>query len=306
MYWAAVSRDYDGKPIGGLHAAPIEIAKFMAETVFAKKESVVLCSATMNVSHSPAFIAHRIGLDLVEPDRVTSLCVGSPFDYRRQCLAGVPLFLPDVAGSHPDAEGDYTAAFATFTGRLAVLSRGRMLVLFTSYRMMMTCAERLRADLADQGIRLLVQGGGQSREHITSLFREDAPSVLMGTDSFWEGVDLIGEALSCLVIARLPFDAVNDPVVSARSERVAENGGDSFREFALPNAIIKFRQGFGRLIRHKEDRGVVVVTDQRIFTKNYGGSFRKNLPAELVQYADEATLLAEAARFLTPQHKAIS
>jgi ATP-dependent DNA helicase DinG len=128
----------------------------------------------------------------------------------------------------------------------------------------------------------------------------------MGTDSFWEGVDLIGEALSCLVIARLPFDAVNDPVVSARSERVAENGGDSFREFALPNAIIKFRQGFGRLIRHKEDRGVVVVTDQRIFTKNYGGSFRKNLPAELVQYADEATLLAEAARFLTPQHKAIS
>ena len=306
VYWAAVSRDYDGKPIGGLHAAPIEIAKFMAETVFAKKESVVLCSATMNVSHSPAFIAHRIGLDLVEPDRVTSLCVGSPFDYRRQCLAGVPLFLPDVAGSHPDAEGDYTAAFAAFTGRLAVLSRGRMLVLFTSYRMMMTCAERLRADLADQGIRLLVQGGGQSREHITSLFREDAPSVLMGTDSFWEGVDLIGEALSCLVIARLPFDAVNDPVVSARSERVAENGGDAFREFALPNAIIKFRQGFGRLIRHKEDRGVVVVTDQRIFTKNYGGSFRKNLPAELVQYADEATLLAEAARFLTPQHKAIS
>ncbi|MGI5868454.1 MAG: ATP-dependent DNA helicase [Kiritimatiellia bacterium] len=305
VYWVSVSHDFDGKPIGGLHAAPIEIAKFMAETVFAKKESVVLCSATMNVSHSPAFIAHRIGLDLIEPDRVMSLSVGSPFDYRRQCLAGVPLFLPNVAGSSPDAERDYTMAFADFTGKLAALSWGRMLVLFTSYRMMTTCAERLRPSLARQGIRLLVQGAGQSRERITSLFREDAPSVLMGTDSFWEGVDLIGEALSCLVIARLPFDAVNDPVVNARSERVAENGGDSFRDFALPNAIIKFRQGFGRLIRHKEDRGVVVVADQRIVTRNYGGSFRKNLPAELVQYADEATLLDAAARFLAPRSKAL-
>lgn len=305
VYWVSLSRDYDGKPIGGLHAAPIEIATFMAETLFAKKESVVLCSATMNVSHSPAFIAHRIGLDLVERDRIDSLSVGSPFDYRRQCLAGVPLFLPDVAGARPDAEEDYTVAFAAFTGKLAAVSRGRMLVLFTSYRMMMACAELLRSDLAAHGIRLLVQGAGQSREHITTLFREDAPSVLMGTDSFWEGVDLIGDALSCLVIARLPFDAVNDPIASARSERVAENGGDAFREFALPNAIIKFRQGFGRLIRHKEDRGVVVVADQRIFTKNYGGSFRKNLPAELVQYADEATLLADTARFLTSRQKAL-
>lgn len=304
VYWITVSKDYDGRHIGGLHAAPIEIAKFMAETVFNKKESVILCSATMNVGNSPRFISHRIGLDLVDPSRMMSLCVGSPFDYRRQCLATAPLFLPDVAGAKSTAEAEYTNAFADFTAKLAWVTRGRMLVLFTSYKMMLECSARMEPELKRLGIRILMQGAGQSREVITRMFREDAPSVLLGTDSFWEGVDLIGEALSCLVIARLPFDAVNDPVVSSRSERVAENGGDSFRDFAMPNAIIKFRQGFGRLIRHNEDRGVVVIADQRIFTKNYGASFRHNLPADLVKYTDEKTLLADAAAFLKKQKKA--
>ncbi len=298
VYWIAISKEYDGKLVGGLHAAPIEIAKFMADAVFDKKESVVLCSATMNVGGSSKFIAHRIGLDLVEPTRVMSLCVGSPFDYPRQCLVAVPMFLPNIADARENGESDYTAAFADFTAELAGVTHGRMLVLFTSYRMMMNCAERITETLSRAGIRLLVQGVGHSRERITQMFREDHPSVLMGTDSFWEGVDLIGEALSCLVIARLPFDAINDPVVSSRSERVAENGGDSFRDFALPNAVIKFRQGFGRLIRHNDDRGIVIIADQRIFTKNYGATFRKNLPSELLKYEDGKTLLIDAARFL--------
>ncbi len=298
VYWIAVTKEYDGKLIGGLHAAPIEIAKFMADTVFDKKESVVLCSATMNVGGSPKFIAHRIGLDLVDPERVMSLCVGSPFNYPKQCLAAVPMFLPNIADARENGERDYTVAFADFTAAMASVTHGRMLVLFTSYRMMMDCAEKMKDALDRSGIRLLVQGTGHSRERITEMFREDHPSVLLGTDSFWEGVDLIGEALSCLVIARLPFDAVNDPVVSSRSERVAENGGDSFRDFALPNAVIKFRQGFGRLIRHNDDRGVVVITDQRIFTKNYGSTFRKNLPSELLKYEDGTKLLMDAASFL--------
>lgn len=298
VYWVSLVKGRDKKSIGSLHAAPIEIARYMAESLFEKKESVVLCSATMNVGGSPAFISHRIGLDQVDPDRVVSRCVGSPFDYSKQCLAAVPMFLPNVAGSRSRAEDDYTRAFSDFTVSLAVVTRGRMLVLFTSYRMMRTCAERVSGVLERAGIRLLVQGGGQSRERITQLFREDHPSVLMGTDSFWEGVDLIGEALSCLVIARLPFDAIADPVISSRSERVAENGGDSFRDFALPNAVIKFRQGFGRLIRHNDDRGIVVVADQRIFTKNYGSTFRKSLPAELIPYKDAEKLLKDAAAFL--------
>ncbi len=299
VYWISIAKGAaDHGSLGGLHAAPIEIAGFLAESLFAKKESVVLCSATMNVGGSPAFISHRIGLDRVDPDRVFSRSVGSPFDYPRQCLAAVPMFLPAVAGGGSRAEGAYSDAFSDFTAALAGVTRGRMLVLFTSYRMMRSCAERMKVPLESIGVRLLVQGEGQTRERITRLFREDRPSVLMGTDSFWEGVDLIGETLSCVVIARLPFDAVADPIVSARSERVAEHGGDSFRDFALPNAVIQFRQGFGRLIRHHADRGLVVVADQRILTKNYGGSFRRSLPAEMVAYAHATALLQDAARFL--------
>lgn len=299
VYWITSSRSRDTDRVeGGLHAAPVEIAQYMADTLFAKKETVVLCSATMNVGGSPQFIAHRIGLDLVEPERVRSVCIGSPFDYKRQCFAGVPMFLPDVAGAHASAEAEYTAAFAGLAAKLAVVTRGRMLVLFTSYRMMVDCGARMESALSPEGIRVLRQGAGLSRETITAMFREDRPSVLLGTDSFWEGVDLMGEVLSCLVIARLPFDAVNDPIVSARSERVAENGGDSFREFALPNAIIKFRQGFGRLIRHNEDRGVVVIADQRICTKNYGSTFRRELPTGLVKFAGADELLKSAGAFL--------
>ena len=303
VYWISLIKGRDEKVIGALHAAPIEIARYMAESLFEKKESVVLCSATMNVGGSPAFISRRIGLDRVDPDRVVSRCVGSPFDYSKQCLAAVPMFLPNVAGSRSSAEGDYTHAFSDFMLALAAVTRGRMLVLFTSYRMMRTCAERISGALERAGIRLLMQGGGQSRERITQLFREDHPSVLMGTDSFWEGVDLIGEALSCLVIARLPFDAIADPIISSRSERVSEHGGDSFRDFSMPNAVIKFRQGFGRLIRHNDDRGVVVIADQRIFTKNYGSTFRKSLPAELIRYEDAEVLLKDAAAFLRTEEE---
>lgn len=299
VYWLSSDRDRTSQRMaGGIHAAPIEISNYLADSLFKKKESVILCSATMNVSGSPKFISHRIGLDLVEPERVMSLCVGSPFDFKRQCLAAVPQFLPDVAGSGDEAEDAYTAAFADFTARLACLTKGRMLVLFTSYRMMQECARLMTPVLKKAKVRLLMQGAGESRERITAMFREDRPSVLFGTDSFWEGVDLIGEALSCLVIARLPFDAVNDPIVSARSERVAEQGASSFHDFALPNAIIKFRQGFGRLIRHNDDRGIVVVADQRIVTKNYGASFRKNMPADLLRYDDEEALLSAVCVFL--------
>lgn len=299
VYWLSSERDrISQRMVGGIHAAPIEISQYLADSLFKKKESVVLCSATMNVSGSSKFISHRIGLDLVEPERVMSLSVGSPFEFKRQCLAAVTQFLPDVAGSGAEAEDSYTAAFAHFSARLACVTKGRMLVLFTSYRMMKECARIMTPILKKAKVRLLMQGAGESRERITAMFREDRPSVLFGTDSFWEGVDLIGEALSCLVIARLPFDAVNDPIVSARSERVVEQGGSAFHDFAMPNAIIKFRQGFGRLIRHNEDRGVVVVADQRIVTKNYGASFRKNLPAELLRYNDEEGLLDAVAGFL--------
>ncbi len=288
-------------PVGSLHAAPVEVAPFLARTVFDRLDSAVLCSATLTVGGKPDFLAGRLGLDRVDPDRLSSVFLGSPFDYGRQCLAAVASFLPpQPSGPAGEAsEGPFAAAFAHLVKGLARAARGRTLVLFTSYRAMETCARLAGPGLDGAGLRLLVQGEGASRETLARRFRAQAePTVLFGTDSFWEGVDVMGDALSCLVIAKLPFDAPGDPVVAARCERVREKGGEPFHDYSLPAAVIKFRQGFGRLIRHKGDRGCVVAADTRLVTKNYGGAFRKSLPAELRSFPDEASLLDAVAAFL--------
>ena len=288
-------------PLGSLHAAPVEVAPFLAQSVFEKLDTAVLCSATLTVGGKPDFLAGRLGLDRVDPDRLSSVFLGSPFDYGKQCLAAVASFLPpQPAGPAGEtSEGPFAAAFAHLVEGLARAARGRTLVLFTSYRAMETCARLAGPGLDEAGIRLLVQGEGASRETLARRFRAQAePTVLFGTDSFWEGVDVMGDALSCLVIAKLPFDAPGDPVVAARCERVRENGGEPFHDYSLPAAVIKFRQGFGRLIRHKGDRGCVVAADTRLVTKNYGGAFRKSLPAELRAFPDEASLLDAVSAFL--------
>lgn len=285
-----------------LHAAPISIARFLADGLYACKDSVILCSATMNVAGSAAFISHRIGLDLIEPDRIRSYIAGSPFDYKKQCRVLAPTFLPDPSERNGDEK--YAKEFAPFMKSLLMLTHGRTLVLFTSYRLMQLCAKELEAELAVAAadgapyVRVLVQGSGVSRERLTQQFKDESQaSVLMGTDSFWEGVDLIGDALTALVIVKLPFDAVNDPIVNARAEQVRQETGDSFMGYSVPNAVIKFRQGFGRLIRHKHDRGVVVITDPRLITKSYGGMFRRSIPAEVERCASLELLQKELQDF---------
>jgi ATP-dependent DNA helicase DinG len=255
----------------------------------------------MSVSGSTSYLAHRLGLDLLEPDRIAECRLGSPFDYARQCLAAVPAFLPpQAAGGDAEEGAAFVDAFGGLLARLAAIARGRTLALFTSYATMLAVAQRAAPDLRAAGIRLLVQGSGPSREALTADFRDEAagPAVLLGTDSFWEGVDLIGDALRCLVIAKLPFDPPDDPLVDARSERVEQGGGSAFRDYAVPNAVIRFRQGFGRLIRHRTDRGVAILADTRLYTKGYGAIFRRNLPAEPRRYDDEQDLLADVAGFL--------
>jgi Rad3-related DNA helicase len=302
-YWVEMAPGRGGRAAAeaGLRAAPVEVAKWLAEGIFAKLDTVVLCSATMSVSGSTSYLAHRLGLDLLEPDRVAECRLGSPFDYARQCLAAVPAFLPpQAAGGDAEEGAAFIDAFGGLLARLAAIARGRTLALFTSYATMLAVAQRAAPDLRAAGIRLLVQGSGPSREALTADFRDETagPAVLLGTDSFWEGVDLIGDALRCLVIAKLPFDPPDDPLVDARSERVEQGGGSAFRDYAVPNAVIRFRQGFGRLIRHRADRGVAILADTRLYTKGYGAIFRRNLPAELRRYDDEAALLADVAGFL--------
>ena len=317
-YWVSVPGETPGgraAVLGGLHAAPVEVAGYLSETLFANKDSVILCSATMSVGGKTDFLEQRLGLSLLEPESLMTLRMGSPFEYERQCLAAAPLFLPEQTGRGDSwgAGGDFVEAFSRMAGSIARLTGGRMLILFTSYRTMGQVAAALSDGLAGSGIRVLWQGNGHSREALTAMFREeDTPSVLLGTDSFWEGVDLIGDTLLCLIIAKFPFPAPNEPLTAARCEAVdrKEGANASFAHYSVPTALIKFRQGFGRLIRHKGDRGIFIIADTRIRSggKSYAARFRRELPVALREYADEAKLEADIQRFLAgdvPQMRAL-
>ena len=272
-----------------LVAAPLSVADDLKKMFYDVKDSVILCSATLRVGNDFKYMARRLGCG----ERFQMLTATSPFDYFRQALVLAPDCLPD-----PSAQSvEYASSLALLMRDLFSVTHGRALVLFTSYEMMNAVAAHAHQLLADAGIRLLVQGEGLSREAMTRHLKEDSDTVLFGAQSFWEGVDVAGDALSCVVLARLPFAQVGDPVVEARSEKIDREGGSSFRDYALPEAVIKFRQGFGRLVRTKADRGVVIVTDPRLVTKNYGATFRKSIPASVHTVTEPDDLLQRVADF---------
>ena len=302
-YWVERVERADGGRGGGrsylrLVAAPLSVAEDMRKMFYEVKDSVVLCSATLRVGNDFKYMARRLGCG----ERFQMLTATSPFDYFRQSLVLAPDCLPD-----PSARpAEYAQALAILMRDLFSVTRGRALVLFTSYEMMNAVAATAHQLLADAGITLLVQGEGLSRESMTARLRQsinqaveqsNGDVVLFGAQSFWEGVDVAGEALSCVVLARLPFAQVGDPVVEARSEKIDREGGSSFRDYALPEAVIRFRQGFGRLVRTKSDRGVVVVTDPRLVTKNYGATFRKSIPATVHTVTELDDLLRRVGDF---------
>ena len=290
-YWIERVRQDRRSSYLRLVAAPLSVADDLERLFYEVKDSVVLCSATLRVGNDFKYMARRLGCR----NRFRMLTAESPFDYFRQALVLAPDCLPDPSGN-PLA---YAESLAALMRDLFSATRGRALVLFTSYEMMNAVAANAQVPLAEAGIRLLVQGEGLSRESMTRHLREDANTVVFGAQSFWEGVDIAGEALSCVVLARLPFAQVGEPVVEARSEKIDREGGSSFRDYMLPEAVIRFRQGFGRLIRTKSDSGVVVVTDPRIVTKNYGATFRKSIPATVHTVSDPAELLGRVADFFT-------
>jgi len=180
------------------------------------------------------------------------------------------------------------------------ITRGRGMVLFTSYDMLRRATESLQEHAVFPG-QILAQGVSGPRERITAEFARDFDSVLMGTHSFWEGVDIAGESLTCLVMARLPFAVFTDPVIAARCEKIEEQGASAFTQYSLPSAVIKFRQGFGRLIRHRQDRGIVIVADRRLVSKSYGSTFRRSIPARTVPCPDRQGMLGSVESFLAEE-----
>ena len=280
-------------------SAPLCIADEMRRCFYNVKDSVVLCSATLRVGDRFDYMARRLGCSPATDDeptdcRVRKLVAASPFDYFRQALVLAPDFLPD-----PAVDGaKYADALAPFLQKLFSETKGRGLVLFTAYDMMRTVADIARPLFEEVGIELCVQGDGMTREAMSARLKSGGRTVLFGAQSFWEGVDVAGDALSCVVIARLPFPQMHEPVAEARCEQIEASGGRSFHDYMIPEAVIKFRQGFGRLVRTKRDRGVVVVTDRRIVSKNYGAIFRKSIAASVHTVQSEAELLGRVGDFL--------
>ena len=270
-YWVERRVAEDGRAQRGemsLHASPVEVAERLEELVFRPDCTTIMTSATLDVGRGLDFFAKRVGAGEAE-----TLLVESPFDYESQMRVYLPKGMPE-----PSEGARFQEALEGWIQRFVGMTKGKAFVLFTSRAMLRKTADGMASWFEEQGIRLLVQDKGNSRTRLLKEFKEDRDSVLFGTDSFWQGVDVPGEALSNVILTRLPFSVPDEPLFEARCERIKEKGGEPFRELQLPEAILKFRQGVGRLIRSREDRGQIAVLDGRILSRTYGKSFLKILP----------------------------
>lgn len=272
-------------------SVPLDLAPILREDLFKRTRTTVVTSATLATDGDFQFLVRRLGLDDPEVEPTTRV-FPSPFDYPRQAILGIPSDVP-APNENPDA---HHRALVRIVVDLAEAADGGMFVLFTSHRDVRAAASELRARGIERRWPLLVHGE-DARDALVRRFRESGRGVLLGTASFWEGVDVPGDALRALVLARLPFRVPTDPMTAAQCEAIERRGGDAFGEYMLPHASLRLKQGFGRLIRTAHDRGVVVLADPRVIRKNYGRKLLAALPPARRLVAPWAEIRREAIEF---------
>jgi ATP-dependent DNA helicase DinG len=282
--------DFSGR--GGIRfaSAPVVVAPDLRDSVYDPLKSVVLSSATLCVDGRIDFLGDRLGLSLLDATRFTLGNYASPFNYKKQVLTLVPDDVPT-----PGSPG-WESRVAEAIYDLVSASGGRAFVLFTSYALLRKTHALLAPRLEADGLLPLAQGEAD-RSDLLERFRAGTRGVLFGTDSFWEGVDVKGRSLECVIITRLPFRVPSEPLQEARMEELESRGKHPFMSFTVPQAVLKLKQGFGRLIRSTRDRGVVAILDPRVVTKRYGKIFLRSLPETRFLQAPFQECVKEVERF---------
>ncbi|MEH7391115.1 ATP-dependent DNA helicase DinG [Bacillus sp. JJ1474] len=256
-----------------VYSQPVKAGHLLKEEFFSKKESAVITSATLSVKNSFNYMLNELGLQLTE---CSAEQIQSPFDYHEQVKLIIPDDLPEVNSVSLD---EYVMSISEHIISIAEATKGRMLILFTSHEMLKKTYELIKESGFLNEYAIIAQGvSSGSRSRLTRNFQKFEKAILLGTNSFWEGVDIPGEDLTCLIIVRLPFSPPDEPFTEARCEQIKQNGGNPFSDYSLPEAIIRFKQGFGRLIRTRSDKGFIFIFDRRLVTTQYGKAFLDSIP----------------------------
>ena len=283
VYW--LEQKYSGY---SLHAAPLNIAQQLQEQLLNELETVIFTSATLTVNNSFDFIKKNLGLT---NSSVKVLNLGSPFDYQEQLNVGV------IKNIVSPKNNKFIAQVLNNIKQVIEIMQGRTLILFNSYYRLNQIYNSLKSELEELKIDYLLCQGKKPRQYLIKQFKNTPKSVLLGTDSFWEGVDLPGSQLSCLLIVKLPFSVPSEPFIEAKLESIDQQGGNAFFEYMLPKAVIKFRQGCGRLIRNQNDKGWILVLDRRVINKKYGELFLNSLAVDKINVSNLADINSQLSYF---------